>query len=453
MIARPAQLRAISPATLLLCVYVAALIVFPADFGIRLLGVVLSPARIALAVLVVFSVATRTLSLEVIRSERKSVRIGWVAFLTSALVTVLVEPSPGAVPRVLSLAAEGAVVYFATRAVARDSASMKLVVMVAILATLTVAVVSVVAGALGLRYDSVLTVLAGDPLPPSVSGERFGFIRQQASFSAALFFAIWLAAATALVLPWVLAHRRMTVAMASATWALLVGGIAVLTVSRIAVTGVFLIAGAFLWRWGYPKIASAALIVGFAVAIGFAGLSAGSSPPSPDSTSGPQPGSTAAPGGPSARVETYPSESEILAGSNDLRLRAFRATLDAVGQKPVFGWGLLRAKEVVTSIGGSANYVDSSYLVIVVEMGIVGLAAFLALIASVFAASRPAWSNAHGMALGLGWVSILVMSIVAAYLNVTQGYATFWLLAALLVNNGDRARRTTAGAAPFSMDQ
>jgi hypothetical protein len=56
------------------------------------------------------------------------------------------------------------------------------------------------------------------------------------------------------------------------------------------------------------------------------------------------------------------------------------------------------------------------------------------------------------MALGLSCVSILVMSIVAAYLNVTQGYATFWLLAALLGNNGDSAPRTTVSAARSSMD-
>jgi hypothetical protein len=39
------------------------------------------------------------------------------------------------------------------------------------------------------------------------------------------------------------------------------------------------------------------------------------------------------------------------------------------------------------------------------------------------------------MALSLACVAILAMTAVAAYLNITQGYATFWLLAALMVNN------------------
>ncbi len=38
------------------------------------------------------------------------------------------------------------------------------------------------------------------------------------------------------------------------------------------------------------------------------------------------------------------------------------------------------------------------------------------------------------------------MTAVAAYLNVTQGYATFWLLAALLVNNSDAVGRMTPAA-------
>ena len=106
----------------------------------------------------------------------------------------------------------------------------------------------------------------------------------------------------------------------------------------------------------------------------------------------------------------------------------------------MFGWGLLRAKDVVTTIGGSTNYVDSSYLVVVIEMGLVGLLAFLGLIASVLVAGRWAWWTREGMALGLACVAILAMTAVAAYLNVTQGYATFWVLAALMVNNAVAAR-------------
>jgi hypothetical protein len=436
MTARPNARRSVPPATLLLCIYVGTLILFPADFGIRMLGIVFSPARIALSLLVVVALAGRVLTLDVIRSEPRAILVGWAAFLISALATILLEPSPGAAPRLLSLAIEGAVVYFATRAVASDADSVQLVVTVAVVASLGLTVVSIVAGVVGLRYDSVLTVIGGGEAAPSVSGERFGFVRQQGSFPAALFFAIWLAAAAVIVLPGVLDRARLTVATTAVAWAVLVGGIAILTVSRIAVTGVFLIAGIYLWRWGHRRIAATALVIGFAIAVGFAGLSMGPTPPNSSATVSPQAGIASPSSGPSARPESYPTEAEILAGSNVLRLKALEAAVDAVRQKPAFGWGLLRAKEVVAGIGGAINYVDSSYLVVVIEMGIAGLLAFVGLIVSVFAASRAAWSNPVGMAIGLACLSILGMSTVAAYLNVSQGYATFWLLSALLVSAG-----------------
>ena len=428
--------RAATLPLVLLSAYVATLILFPADFGLRLLGFVWSPARIVLLILVLVSIASGALSWRLVRSEHRAVLVGWMAFLLAATIATLLHPTPGAVPRLLSLAIEGMVLYFVTRAVAVDGVDSRTVVKIAVIATLIVVVVSLVAGSVGLRYDSLLGTLGGGQLPPS-SPERFGFIRQQGSFPATLFFAIWLAACTALVLPWCLERDRRIVATAAAAWVVLVFGIAVLTVSRIALPCAFLVAGVYLWRWRHRAVASAAIVVAFAIAFGFASLSIGTAP---DETSpSPEPGSSSPAVTPSAPTATFPSESDALASSNEARVEAIKATIKAVSQEPVFGWGLLRAKDVVTSIGGSTNYVDSSYLVVAIEMGLVGLLAFLGLIASVLWAGRRAWSSRAGMSLSLACVAILAMTAVAAYLNVTQGYATFWLLAALMVNDAAAA--------------
>lgn len=442
MIPGQAGFRATSLPLLLLSAYVASLILFPADFGLRLLGFVWSPARIMLLLLVLASVAMGNLSWKAVRSEHRAVAVGWIAFLLAATIATVLHPSPGAVPRLLSLGIEGMVLYFVTRAVAIDAVAARTVVKVAVIATLIVVIVSLIAGSVGFRYDSLLTALSGGPVPPP-SGERFGFIRQQGSFPATLFFAIWLAACTALVLPWSLERDRRIVAAAAATWVILVFGIAVLTVSRIALPCAFLIAGLYLWRWRHRAVASAAIVVAFAIAFGFASLSVGTAP---DATSpSPEPGASSPAVTPPAATATFPSESDALASSNEARVEAIKATIKAVAQEPVFGWGLLRAKDVVTSIGGSTNYVDSSYLVVAIEMGLVGLLALLGLIASVLWAGRRAWSTREGMALSLACVAILAMTAVAAYLNVTQGYATFLLLAALMVNNAAAAGGSDEG--------
>jgi hypothetical protein len=437
---RPGGVRAASLPLVLLSVYVAALILFPADFGLRLLGFVWSPARIVLLLLVFVSVVTGALSMQVIRSEQRAVLIGWLAFLLVAVIATVLHPTPGAIPRLLSLGIEGMVLYFVARAVASEPVATRMVLKVAVLTTLVVVVIALLAGLVGLRYDSILTVLGGGPMPPA-SGERFGFIRQQGPFPAALFFAIWLAACTALVLPWFLARERSIVASSAATWVVLVFGIAVLTVSRVALPCAFLLAGIYLWRWGHRVVAGAALVVAFAIAFGFAGLSVGTTAPT---ASGPSPGSSSPPGASATATPAPTSESDALASSNEARIKAIQATIQAVAQEPLFGWGLLRAKDVVTTIGGSTNYVDSSYLVNAVEMGIVGLVAFLVLVGSVLVAGRRAWSTHDGMALGLSCVAILAMTALAAYLNVTQGYATFWLLAALMVNSAVAAGRTSS---------
>ncbi len=325
--------------------------------------------------------------------------VGWIAFLLAALIATVVHPTPGALPRLFSLGVEGMVLYFVTRAVASEIGVSRTLIKVAISATLIVVLASLLAGIAGFRYDSILTVLSGSPMPPG-SGARFGFIRQQGSFPAALFFAIWLAACTALVLPWSLSRERVTAALSTAAWAILVVGIGVLTVSRIALPTAFLMAGIYQWRWRSRIVATAAVVVGLVFAFGFAGLSVGEAPPG---TSGLEPGLLPSPGTVSSECRHFRRHSDALAGSNEARVEAIKATIKAVTLKPVFGWGLLQAKDVVTSIGGSTNYVDSSYLVVAVEMGLVGLFAFLGLLAASCGVAG------HGR-LVTGWRSALPVS-------------------------------------------
>ncbi len=79
------------------------------------------------------------------------------------------------------------------------------------------------------------------------------------------------------------------------------------------------------------------------------------------------------------------------------------------------------------------NYVDSSYLVVVVEMGLAGLAALLVLLFAIAWQARYAVRVREGLALVLAASSIVVISLVAAFLQITQGYALFTLLIALVV--------------------
>jgi hypothetical protein len=77
--------------------------------------------------------------------------------------------------------------------------------------------------------------------------------------------------------------------------------------------------------------------------------------------------------------------------------------------------------------------VDSSYLALLVDLGVVGFSALVFLFIAVAHASRAARTSALGVSLGLATASILAMSSLAAFLVITQGYALTWMLAALLL--------------------
>jgi O-antigen ligase len=75
--------------------------------------------------------------------------------------------------------------------------------------------------------------------------------------------------------------------------------------------------------------------------------------------------------------------------------------------------------------------VDSIYLSLLVEVGIVGTISFLLLVIAILAGSRRSWSSAVGLALGIALVGLLTMGAFASILKSTQPYAAFCVLAAL----------------------
>lgn len=417
----------------LAALYTIALLAFPSDFGPRVLGFVWSPSRVVLVLLLLAAVASGGLDLRRLRREPRWLLAAWAIFLGAAATTALLFPGPGVTARFLSLGIEGTVLYWVVRSVIDDGRLGRRIILAAIAVTAFVAVFSLALSLAGFRYDALLPTLAGQQVPPNISGDRFGFVRQQGSFPAALFLGIWIASSSVLVLPWTESLSRRSRLLATITWWVLLAGVAFLTVSRVAVTGMLLIAGCYLLLRHRRAVGLVAVGAAIIVGLGFAGLSMGSPAPSPAATPSAQPNTTARPGeSQPSPAAGPPTEVDLLAGSNELRIQALRATVRAVAERPLFGWGLLRAKDVVTSVGGSTNYVDSSVLAIVVETGLIGLAALLAVALAALARGRGAQRTAEGLATYLAVLSIGAMSVVAAYLVVTQGYASFWLLAGLL---------------------
>jgi O-antigen ligase len=116
-----------------------------------------------------------------------------------------------------------------------------------------------------------------------------------------------------------------------------------------------------------------------------------------------------------------------------MRLSAIDAALQAIRARPVFGWGLLSDASVLSGIIGQPNYVDNSYLSFAVDTGIVGAGAFVLLATSILGATRHGWNSALGLALSIAVAAVLAMSAFASVFQVTQGYAAFFVLAALAV--------------------
>jgi hypothetical protein len=417
------------PATVLLCGYIAALIALPSDLGVDVGWLVVTPARIflALGILAAIGEVLNGRRLDVV-SPGRWVTIGWAVFLALAAASALVSTTGGGLSRLGSMVLEGAGVFWLAWWVARRSPTFVQAAIVG--ASTVVASVATVLATAGLRYDSILR-------GTSIAGEvRFGLVRQEASFDAPLFYAVWLVAAGALALGLAISLRGRGRWLALIAWASLAAGI-VTTASRFGITAVPAVVGFVLvaigrWRLGLLALAVAAVVavVPFAGIVG--GLDqSGSAPLTTAPASSPAPASSASPATQAAELEA-----RRLRGSTEARLEAISAAVGAVTARPVLGWGPLSAKRVATMELGHPNYVDNAYLVMLIELGIAGLAAFILLVLGVFRSILP-----HRSALSASQVvslaAILVFALLAANFATSQGYALFWLVAGLAVATAD----------------
>ena len=415
------------PATVLLCGYIAALIALPSDLGVDVGWLVVTPARmfLALGILAAIGEVLNGRRLDVV-SPGRWVTIGWAVFLALAAASALVSATGGGLSRLGSMVLEGAGVFWLAWWVARRSPGLVQVAIVG--ASSVVASVATVLATAGLRYDSILRGTS------SIAGEvRFGLVRQEASFDAPLFYAVWLVAAGALALGLAISLRGRGRWLALIAWSGLAAGV-VTTASRFGITAVPAVVGFMLvaisrWRFGLLALAVAAVVAVGPFGGAVAGLDQSASAPLMTApASSPTPASLA--------TQAAELEARRLRGSTEARLEAISAAVSAVTARPVLGWGPLSATRVATMELGHPNYVDNAYLVMLIELGIAGLAAFLLLVLGIFRSILP-----HRSALSASQVvslaAILVFALLAANFATSQGYALFWLVAGLAVATAD----------------
>src|SRR5437773_7590385 len=133
--------------------------------------------------------------------------------------------------------------------------------------------------------------------------------------------------------------------------------------------------------------------------------------------------------------------------STSARLISFRAALEGFARRPIFGYG----------VTGFA-FMDAQYARVLVETGLVGLAAFLALVWALLKSGMTAFrqlreSEDRGIALGFvaGTVGLLVHAIGSNTFIIVRIMEPFWFFAGVIVMLPQLARaasRAPAAAPP-----
>lgn len=395
--------------------YVIALLAFPVDFGPQVGGVVLSVSRLVLLAAIAFAIADWRELLSAARRVPTMVWVGWLAFLGSALVTAATIPSSASWARYGSLVVEGLVVFLLVYRAALAPSGLRTLLIVVATTTVAVAGIALLLVAFGNDYDRILSAIAGTE-PVYQPSARFGLERQAGPFRGALYFGIWMTVASALLLPALAEGPPRLRRLAGAAWVVLLVAVAVLTVSRLAVTAMFVVPGVYFLVRGRRPVGVACLALAVVVGAVFSVLSL-----DPE-IAGAAPGETG----------------NVLYRSSVVRFAAYQATLEALRVHPLFGWGLLNDMSVVGAIIGRGNWVDSIYLSYLVEMGIVGTGSFVLLLVAILRVSRRTWQSAAGLALGIALAGGLVMGAFASTLTSTQMYAAFFVLAALALAAASR---------------
>lgn len=387
-----------------MALYVVALLTVPVDIGVRVGGAVVTPARLILVVSALLAAIEWRSALAALSRVPRTIWIGWAAFLGAALITALIAPSTGAWARYASLVAEGLIVFaLVFNAVSRPNGLRALVAAFAVTMVVGALVVLLLA-AMGQHYDYILSGLAGSE-PAPANGPRYGIDRQAGPFRGALYFAIWLTAASALLLPAMARGTGRTRAMAIGAWLVLLVAVVFLTASRLAMTTIFLIPAAYFLVRGPRPLGLASLVVAVVIA---------------------------------SALTLFIPGGAVIEGSNSLRVSAAGSALQAIGAHPLFGSGLLSDMTTLSAVIGKKNYVDNTYLSVAIATGLVGLGAFLVLVTSMLAATRRGWPTAQGLAMALAIGTVLGMGMLASVLQSTQCYAAFFVLCALALGTALR---------------
>jgi O-antigen ligase len=130
-----------------------------------------------------------------------------------------------------------------------------------------------------------------------------------------------------------------------------------------------------------------------------------------------------------------------------MRLESLQAAWPVLLQRPLFGWGLLMAGPVLTAHLGHPSYVDDTYLTWLVELGMIGVAAFTLLILSALRMAVPLPRSPARLSRVFALVMLVGMVVFASFLSITQGYAGFVLIFTL-VTLGAEAPAPEMAAAP-----
>ena len=358
----------------------------------------------------------------------RSVLVGWTAFLSSAAITTMLNLDSHALARYGSLVIEGGLLYAVVWSIAEDHRKATRIQLAIVVATTVVAATTLAVAALGTSYGAVLHALVGlgAQAPNDI---RFGLARQEGSFPAPLFFAAWLVGASMLALVWLEDERPAARLLAWACWAALTTA-TVFTVSRVGVVVSFGGAGVFFLARRRPVKAVPMLMAAAVAGLLMARLTF----PSflPDSHAPGAGANTGESGGTSSAATPQPAEQVALEGSLSLREDAIRALWPAIDGKPLFGWGLLSAQTVISRETGQPNYIDDTYVQWLVELGLVGFGSFMFLVIAILVKGSGSEGTPEQISRILAMLALLGMCALASFLSITQGYAAFFLVAALL---------------------
>lgn len=417
--------RARSLADILLVCYVFALVMLPSWAGISFLGIVMTPARALLAILIPVGLYATVRWSAV---QPTLLVASWIAFLGASTVTTVLHFDPRSLARLLSIVVEGGLLFWVARALLADGVVRQRVIVALVLATTAAAVISVALIIAGTQYNDGLAQLFGRSVVPVTERERFGLLRIEGPFGQPLVFGTWLVGSLPLSLGLVRSGRG-----ALRNWAPVVGVGAsataiILTVSRSPLIVASFIPAAYAWsvgrRWATLPLTAIALSVSAAVILlsGTVSLSPAESP-------------TAAPGA-SAAFTHIPVPSVIatpnpVRQSGELRAEAYRNAAKAILQQPVFGHGLLKGADALGAVTGHPNYVDNTYLQVAIEQGLVGLGSLLVLLGAVVKTAVQRRHAPAGLSVLLAVITLLVMCVVVSFFSFTQSYALFWLVAAV----------------------